>query len=144
MPERGPTPRQRQTVRARAHGLCEYCQSPDRYAPDPFSIDHIQPQSRGGSHRVTNLAYACAGCNGRKHTATTAPDPATGEVVPLYHPRRDRWSDHFAWSADSTEILGLTAVGRATITRLELNRPRLTNLRHLLQAIGAHPPSEPG
>src|SRR5439155_26304798 len=142
MPERTLTSRQRQQVRARARGLCEYCRSPDRYSPDPFSIDHIQPQSRGGPYRGANLAYACAGCNGRKHTATAAPDPATGEVVPLYHPRRDRWSDHFAWSADGADLLGLTAVGRATIARMELNRPHLAILRRLLQVIGAHPPSD--
>src|SRR5439155_1568230 len=117
--------------------------SPDRYAPDPFSIDHIQPQARGGSHRISNLAYACAGCNGRKHTATEARDPTTGEIVPLYHPRRDRWGDHFAWSADTIEILGRTDVGRATVARLELNRVHLRNLRRLLHAVGAHPPPEP-
>jgi 5-methylcytosine-specific restriction endonuclease McrA len=142
MPERTPSARQRQAVARRARRLCEYCRSPDRYAPDPFSIDHVQPQARGGSHRISNLAYACAGCNGRKHTAIEARDPATGEIVPLYHPRRDRWSDHFAWSEDSAEILGHTAVGRATIARLELNRPHLTNLRRLLHAIGVHPPPE--
>jgi hypothetical protein len=140
MPERKPTGRQRQAVAKRARWLCEYCRSPDRYSPDPFTMDHIQPQAHGGNHRISNLAYACAGCNGRKHTATEARDPTTGEIVPLYNPRRDRWGDHFAWSVDTTEILGLTDVGRATIARLELNRLHLQNLRRLLHPIGAHPP----
>ena len=121
----------------------EYCRSPDRYAPDPFPIDHIQPQSRGGSHRLSNLAYACAGCNGRKYTATEARDPATGEVAPLYHPRQHRWEEHFAWSDDGTLLVGRTPTGRVTIARLELNRARLVALRRLLSAVGEHPPQEP-
>jgi hypothetical protein len=37
-----------------------------------FELDHIQPRSRGGSHRVSNLALSCHACNAAKgeHTAT--------------------------------------------------------------------------
>ena len=127
---------------ARAESRCEYCRSPDRYAPDPFPIDHVQPQSRGGVDRLSNLAYARAGCNGRKYTATEARDPATGELAPLYHPRQHRWTDHFARSDDEALVVGRTATGRATIARLQLTRPRLVALRGLLRAVGEHPPVE--
>jgi hypothetical protein len=26
-------------------------------------------------------------------------DPLTGVEVPIFHPRRDRWADHFVWEA---------------------------------------------
>jgi len=132
--------RTRRAVIARAGNRCEYCRSPDRYTPDLFPIDHIQPQARGGGSRLANLAYACAACNGRKYTAVTARDPVTGERVPLYHPRQHRWDEHFAWSEEGYLVIGRTPVGRATIARLDLNRPRLVLLRQLLQRIGEHPP----
>ena len=37
-------------------------------------------------------------------------------------------------------ISGCTAIGRATIEALHLNRPELLNLRRALSAIGGHPP----
>lgn len=49
-------------------------------------------------------------------------------------------SDHFMWSTDRTEILGLTRTGRATVQRLALNRTGVVNLRRTLVAIGKHPP----
>jgi hypothetical protein len=63
-------------------------------------------------------------------------------VVPLYDPRRDRWHDHFAWSEEHTELIGLTATGRATIGRLQLNRAGVVNLRRVLLPAGIHPPTE--
>jgi 5-methylcytosine-specific restriction endonuclease McrA len=110
------------------------------YSPDPFVIEHILPRSRGGSHRAGNLAFSCQGCNGYKYTATEAVDPVSGEVVPLYHPRRDRWKAHFAWNDTYTHIVGQTPTGRATVARLGLNRPHVVNLRHLLISIAEHPP----
>jgi hypothetical protein len=46
----------------------------------------------------------------------------SGEIVPLYHPRRDRWDTHFVWSDDFLLIVGLTPTGRATVATLFLNR----------------------
>jgi hypothetical protein len=71
----------------------------------------------------------------------TAKDRTSGETVPLFHPRRDRWSDHFAWTDDATEIVGTTPTGRATVEKLELNREELVNLRRLLRPAGLHPPT---
>jgi len=82
----------------RAKGCCEYCLSQLDFSPTKFSIDHIVPKSRGGDDSRDNLALACQGCNNHKHTATTATDPVSGQVVALFHPRRDTWTQHFAWS----------------------------------------------
>ncbi|MBW4660385.1 MAG: HNH endonuclease [Drouetiella hepatica Uher 2000/2452] len=65
-----------------------------QYCPDPFSIEHITPRSRGGTDAVENLALSCQGCNSRKYTHTEAYDPVTGKLVPLYQPRRQQWADH--------------------------------------------------
>ena len=120
-------------VARRANDRCEYCLSPAAYCPGPFSLDHIIPSSLGGASDLANLAYACHGCNGHKFTATQAIDRDTNELAPLYHPRRDRWEEHFAWNADRTEITGRTPTGRATIERLRLNRVNVVNLRSVLR-----------
>lgn len=52
-------------ARARARGLCEYCQS---HVGEHW--DHRVPLARGGAHAVGNLTLACAACNQQKHTKT--------------------------------------------------------------------------
>jgi hypothetical protein len=64
-----------------------------------------------------------------KGARTTGIDPGTGDAAQLFHPRLHAWSDHFM--ADVTgEILGLTAIGRATITSLSMNRVLAVAIRH--------------
>ncbi len=109
----------------------------------PFSVEHIGPRSQEGADSPDNLALSCQGCNNHKYTKTRAVDPVTGEEVPLFHPRRHRWQDHFAWNEDFSLILGLTPTGRATVGALRLNRPGLVNLRRVLYTAGEHPPATP-
>jgi hypothetical protein len=87
---------------------------------------------------MSNLALACQGCNNRKFTRVESEDPVNGERVPLFHPRRDHWIDHFAWNTDATLMIGLTPTGRATIECLRLNRPGVVNLRRILISAGLH------
>jgi 5-methylcytosine-specific restriction endonuclease McrA len=47
---------------------CAYCSETGL----PLQIEHIIPESRGGSNRVSNLTLACKGCNQRKGTRTAA------------------------------------------------------------------------
>jgi hypothetical protein len=140
MPERRLSARQRQAVEERAGGRCEYCHSPASYAPDSFAVEHIRPRSAGGGQQLSNLAFSCQGCNNRKYTSTEAIDPASGERAPLYNPRTHRWEEHFVWTEAFTLLVGLTPIGRATIQKLDLNRPNVVNLRRLLHAVGQHPP----
>jgi hypothetical protein len=126
----------------RAGNCCEYCQSQERYAMQSFSAEHIEPRSRKGKTNLDNLAWACQGCNSHKYLKTSARDPVTGELVSLFHPRRQRWSDHFYWSHDFTLIVGLTPAGRATVQALKLNRPGLIELRRILVRVAVHPPAE--
>jgi hypothetical protein len=133
---------QRREVQARARGCCEYCRSQVRFAMASFVVDHVVPRSAGGATHVDNLALACAGCNAHKYNKTSAPDPVSGEVTALYHPRRDRFRDHFTWSDDFTRLLGLTPAGRATVEALCMNHDGVLNLRRVLREAGMHPPSE--
>lgn len=49
-------------LRTRWGSACAYCGA----TGVPLNIDHLQPRSRGGSDRVSNLVLACAPCNQAK------------------------------------------------------------------------------
>jgi HNH endonuclease len=108
-----------------------------------FSAEHILARSEGGKTNLANLSWACQGCNNHKYNKTRARDPVTGIMVALFHPRQQRWSDHFIWNEDGTLVLGLSPSGRATVEALLLNRKGLVNLRRILFAVNEHPPEEP-
>ena len=127
---------QKRLVAERANHRCEYCQSPDAYSPQTFSIEHIIPVSKGGVTALENLAFACQGCNNHKYTKVVGIDLITNQSVSLYNPRLDAWVEHFVWHDDGLELIGISATGRATIATLHLNRQRLINLRRLLLLAG--------
>lgn len=100
-------------------------------------VDHIDPY---GDSTLDNLCLACGNCNLSKARATSASDPETGEVVLLFNPRRQSWSEHFEWTPDGTRLKGLTPVGRVTIERLKINQDRVVDARVLWVFAGVHPP----
>ncbi|MFT5195137.1 MAG: hypothetical protein ACI9EW_003104 [Cellvibrionaceae bacterium] len=136
------TAKQKTDVRKRANGLCEYCRSPEMFSTELFSVEHIVPVALDGKTELDNLALACMRCNGHKYIKIDATDPVSGKRASLFHPRNDLWQDHFDWSGDFLEVIGMTPVGRGTVEALKLNRPHVQNLRRALFAIGEHPPSE--
>ncbi len=125
MIDRRPTARQRRIIAARAGDCCEYCRSQERYATQALFVEHVVPQQAGGRTVLENLALACQGCNNHKYTRMEAPDPASDVPAPLFHPRRQRWRDHFAWDSTYTLIGGLTPTGRASIEALQLTPRRM-------------------
>ncbi|MGB1241351.1 MAG: HNH endonuclease [Chitinophagales bacterium] len=124
----------------RAKGRCEYCKCLRKYSPQPFNIEHIIPIAQGGTSDLDNLALSCGGCNGHKYTKIAALDPVSLQIVSLFHPRKNIWKDHFIWDVSFTKVIGITAIGRATINALHLNRQELINLRKLTKLTGEQPP----
>ena len=90
-----------------------------------------------------NVWRSCRHCNELRGVQTDAVDPDSGELVPLYNPRTDNWSEHFGWSDDGITLLGLSPIGRATITALQLNRPMLRSARQRWVLAGWHLPPLP-
>ena len=128
-------------VAARASYCCEYCKSPVKFCGDLPTIDHIVPVTRGGLNDLNNLAYSCHSCNSFKRDYIKLTDEATGDTVPIFHPRLDSWIDHFMWSEDFLKILPRTVTGKLMIDLLKLNRSGVVNLRSALIALGGvHPP----
>jgi hypothetical protein len=130
-------------VRAAARNRCGYCLSPQRLVMARLEIEHIVPLSQGGSDAESNLWLACPLCNRYKGDKTTAIDPETGEVVPLFNPRAQVWSEHFRWSEDGLRIIGLTPIGRATVATLHLSDdPDALEVRSYWVLAGWHPPED--
>lgn len=129
----------RQQVLDRAYGLCEYCQTA-KIVVTRMEIDHIIPLSAGGLSTFDNLCLSCPTCNNAKRDNQVGADPETGETVALFNPRLQTWSEHFKWSEDSLLVLGLTAVGRATVQRLKMNGADVVASRALWAEAGWHPP----
>lgn len=128
----------RDKVESRARGRCEFCRMHQSLQGASFHVEHIVPSSRGGSSTLSNLAWACPGCNLHKSDRVEAVDPDSGASVPIYHPRRHVWSDHFEW--DDYSMVGRTPVGQATIVVLDLNHPRRIQIRKAEQLFGLFPP----
>ncbi len=123
-------------VRSRAGFRCEYCLLPESLASTPFQFDHIIAQSHGGQTTADNLAFACFHCNNFKGPNLAGVDPQTCRVIRLFHPRRDLRRDHFRW--DGETLIGVTAVGRATIATLRLNHSLRVAIRRSLLREGVH------
>ena len=81
-----------QEVWKRAGYRCEYCRIPFPHYRLPFQIDHIIARQHHGPTELSNLALACFHCNRHKGPNIAGRDPATGEIVRLFHPRTDDWS----------------------------------------------------
>ncbi len=122
----------RRIVRERARDRCEYCQLPQAAVEARFHVDHVVAQQHlvQAENDPTLLALACDRCNFCKGTNLTSIDPISLEVVRLYDPRQERWEEHFA--LEGAEIVGLTAVGRATVRLLQMNVSHRVELRERL------------
>jgi HNH endonuclease len=128
----------RRLVIHRSGDRCEYCGLSQAGQVATFHIDHIIPAVAGGSTTADNLALACVSCSLRKGARQLIKDSVTDEMVAIFHPRQQIWKEHFDWN--DAEVIGLTAVGRATIEALSLNRPIMSAIRAEERFFNRHPP----
>lgn len=119
---------------------CCYCLTTEANSGIAMTYDHIQPVSKGGETSFDNVCLACRSCNEFKSNSIEATDPLTGESFTLFNPRKQKWSDHFAWSIDGTRVEGKTAIGRATVVGLRMNNTVIVAARKRWVISGWHPP----
>jgi 5-methylcytosine-specific restriction endonuclease McrA len=135
-------PRLRSKVEETARYRCGYCLTSRDIIGQQMHIEHIIPKTAGGLSIEENLWLACPACNEFKGAQTHAIDPVTGRRVRLFNPRKQKWKRHFRWSADGTEIIGKTAVGRATVVALQMNHPVSIRTRQKWVLAGWWPPED--
>jgi hypothetical protein len=127
-------------VRERFANCCAYCRTAENLTATTFEFEHILPRCAGGETAFENLCLSCPMCNRYKSDQVLASDAVTLTEVPLFHPHKDQWEDHFAWSEEGTEVVGLTPIGRATVAALKMNRPQMIRVRRMWVAMSEHPP----
>lgn len=88
----------RDRIWARAASRCEYCRIAQAFEDATHEIDHVISEKHHGPTEDGNLALACFSCNNHKGPNVAGVDIESGDVTRLYHPRRDKWDDHFVWS----------------------------------------------
>lgn len=113
-----PTTLRREVVE-RAGNCCEYCLLSAEVAFFPHEVDHVIAEKHGGATDIGNLALACWRCNRHKGSDLTSFDPQTRQLSPLFNPRTQVWTEHFAYEGE--RMIGLTPEGRTTINLLRLN-----------------------
>jgi hypothetical protein len=126
-------------VAERAGHRCEYCRAPEAIFNLPFEVEHVVPSSRGGPDDLANLALSCRACNLYKADRRTGLDPETRAEVSLFAPRSEPWDRHFTVDGATGTVQGLTAVGRATIACLQMNRPGQLTARLQWMRLGIFP-----
>ena len=131
----------RACVAVRDQHRCAYCLTTEANCGLQMHIDHIIPEVAGGATMPDNLCLACFSCNVYKGAKQTALDPITHAEVPLFHPLRQRWNEHFAWDESKTRIIGLTPCGRATVIALKMNNSVVVQARRRWVSAGWHPPT---
>ena len=129
--------RLRKQVRERAVDRCEYCRVSQSHDQLPFQVDHVIAEFHHGLTSLDNLAWSCFDCNVYKGTNVAGIDPDSGQIVRLFHPRHDRWNEHFEWN--DSRMNGKSAEGRATIDVLRINLPVRLAHRRLLLLLGDSP-----
>ena len=132
----------RQQVINEAGYRCEYCRTSSRLIGMPLVMDHILPSSLGGNDERENLAACCYRCNEFKGAKIKANDPVTNESISLFNPRLQGWLDHFQWANGGTHIIGITAIGRATVLALRLNNEDVVQARAIWISLSWHPPND--
>lgn len=105
----------RQRVRQQVRERCGYCLSAQRYVFGSLEVEHLIPRALSGTDEESNLWLACRFCNSYKGAKIAFLDPVTGEETDLFNPRQMDWKLHLMWSVDGTQIIGVTACGRATV-----------------------------
>jgi hypothetical protein len=114
-------------VRRLPQGRCVYSLLPQEHSPLTHHIEHITARQHGGGDDADNVSLACHRCNLRKVPNLAGVDPLTGEVANLFHPRRDKWAEHFM--LQDTRIIWISPVGRVTVHVLPMHDPRRMELR---------------
>jgi hypothetical protein len=132
----------RRLVRQRAGERCEYCLVPEQVTLAAHWVDHVVAEKHGGQTLEDNLALSCVLCNQHKGSDLTSIDPESSAIVALFHPRRDRWADHFR--LNGARIEPLTPTGRVTVRLLQLNHPERIEEREILVAAGLLKPTDSG
>lgn len=132
----------KEKIRQQAKFRCGYCLRSELLIGMPMEFEHLIPLALGGQTVEENLWLSCRRCNEFKGIQIQGFDLETSENAPLFNPRTQVWSEHFSWSMDGTEVIGITPIGRVTVNTLNLNEEIIVVTRRLWVSVGWFPPED--
>ena len=122
----------------RADYLCEYCLVSVESRFLRFHVDHIISIKHSGKTEAPNLAYTCSTCNYFKGTdIVSIVNYPNLEFARLFHPRLDKWHEHF--ELKDAEISPMTPIGKVTANILQFNTSQRIKDREQLITLGEYP-----
>ena len=110
--------------------MCEYCKVDEEDHFLTYHIDHFIGIKHGGTNDLENLIWACPYCNQNKGSDLVTVISSIAEYIPIFNPRKQKWSVHFY--AENGEIIPKTLTGEATIKLLKFNYPDILIFRQIL------------
>ena len=129
-------------IRQQAKNRCGYCFLPQKLVSYKLEIEHLFPKFLGGGDEENNLWLACRQCNLSKGIKIKGFDTITFKHVEIFNPRKQIWTENFAFNADETEIIGKNPCGRATVSALQLNSDLQITAREFWKLTGIFPPKD--
>ena len=139
MARRAREPDPREAIESRAGRRCEYCRAPQPATGIRYHLEHVFPESLGGTDEADNLALACPTCNYYKSNHLLGLDEDGMAGRPLFNPRKDQWHEHFEFDSSTLRLKGKTASGKGTVNRLHLNDSMQLEARRLWVELGLYP-----
>ena len=120
MARRARQPDPREAVESRAGRRCEYCRAPQPATGIRYHLEHVFPESLGGTDDV-DTGFGLS----HVQLPQIQPSPRVDEEGlagrPLFNPRKDRWHEHFEFGSSTLQLKGKTATGKGTVNRLRMN-----------------------
>jgi len=126
-------------IAERANHRCEYCHAPELVFNFPFEVEHIIPICRQGKNDESNLALACRSCNLRKGTRICGSAIDSSIEISFFHPRENKWVEHFQVDAELGVVVGITDIGKVTVENLVMNSTAQVAARQLWIRLGLFP-----
>lgn len=131
MVRRARKPDPREIVELRTGRRCEYCRAPQPATGIRYHLEHVFPESLGGTDEVDNLALAYPTCNYYKSNHLLGADEDGVAGRPLFNPRGDQWHEHFEFDSSTLQLKGKTHTGKGTVNRLRMNNSMRFKARRL-------------
>jgi 5-methylcytosine-specific restriction endonuclease McrA len=132
-------PDPREAIELRAGRRCEYCRAPQPATGIRYHLEHVFPESLGGTDDIGNLALACPTCNYYKSNHLLGKDEEGSPGRPLFNPRKDRWDEHFEFNRATLQLKGKTVQGSGTVKRLRMNDHMQIEARALWVELDLYP-----
>lgn len=128
----------RRLVFERANNCCEYCLLSSEDSFLRLQVSLIIAKQDGGETVADNLCVCCPDCYALKGSVSTALEPLTNTMTPLYNPRTQVWREHFL--VHNVRIEPRTKEGSATVYLLQFNSAERMLERETLLEMGRYPP----